>query len=329
MKTQPHRSACAALDKSIKIFNEKVALAKPLAISAKGKKALAKMTPPVGSLADNCARQLAGRFMIAELLEHHQRTKKKGYKHFLVTFCWDAGVLPSEATTEFDLQAMQIKAYKALKSIRLSGVGVFEVVALCRSKHNPERLIIHLHFVCWTTNEHFKPKRSAKRLQGSFPNSLGAPSVSIQSRKMAATRFKDKRSTQYVHLFSKLHKDQTKASMAHLGYYLFQAPAWAKQIVPKKDRVDRLAMRSTAQKYTPQLALAVEQLMGRISIMEAIFSVGDGKTILTPWRRLYRKSVADKDEAKMKRRKLVKAAVRRRRARLLKRLGRMDREDEG
>lgn len=321
MKLPPARAARAALDKSIKIYGEKVALAKPSAFFPEGRKLLAKMRAPTGSLADSDARRFAGRAMIDELLEHHQRTKKLGYKHFLVTFCWDAGVLPSEAPFEFDLKAMRMKAYKALKKIGMSGVGVFEAVALCKSKYNPERLLIHLHAVCWTRDKTFKPQRSAKQLSSSFANPLGGASVVIHSRRMAATRFKEKESEQYLQLFSKLHKDQTKASIAWLGYYLFQAPAWAKQIVPNKDQVGRLAMRSTAQKYTPELALAVEQLMGEIKIMDAVFSIGDGKTILTPWRRRYRKSVADKKEASIKRRRQKKAAGRLRRVQLLKRLG--------
>jgi hypothetical protein len=328
MELPPQRAAYDALDKSIRIFSEKVALAKPSAFLPKGRKLLAKMAPPIGSLADCDARRLAGRYMIDELLNHHQRTKKKGYRHFLVTFCWDAGVLLPVPPFEFDLQAMQIKAYKAIKKVDVSGVGVFEAMALCKGKFNPEQLAIHLHAVCWTRDRSFKPERWAKRLQNSFRNSLGAPSVSIQSRQKAATRFRNKKSTQYRHLFSKLGKDQTKASMAWLGYYLFQAPAWAHQIVPRKQRADALAMRSTSQKYPSQLALALDGLLSSIDIMDAVFSVGEGKAILTPWRRQFRKAFSDRDALRKGRKKTAKLAVRKRRARLLKRIGRTDEQVE-
>jgi hypothetical protein len=219
--------------------------------------------------------------------------------------------------------------YKALNGLGLSGMCVFEAVALRKSKLNPERLIIHLHAVCWTLDRTFQPIVAAKKLmaRGSFPNSLGAPSVSIQSRKMAANRFRDKQGTQYLHLFSKLHKDQTKASIGWLGYYLFQAPAWVKQLVPRKDRCDGLAMRSNSKNYSPQLALALDRLLSEIQFTDAVFSIGDGKSILGPWRTKFRKEF-DRPQVPRLRGKKVKAKkttskaeVRKRRARLMKRLG--------
>lgn len=327
MKLKPKPCALAALDKSIRIFTEKLNVAKPSSILPEGRKLLARMAPPPGSLADHAARRSAGRLMIDELLAHHQRTKKKGYRHFLLTLCWDAGVLSADKPFEYDLKAMQIKAYKAIKKLGLSAVCVFEAVALRKSKRNAELLIIHLHAVCWARAKTFKPIVAAEDLMKrcDFPNWLGAPSVSIQSRAMAANRFKDKRSAQYRHLFSKLDKDQTKASMAWLGYYLFQAPAWVKQLVPKKKREDKLALRSNSKNYSSQLALALEQLLTEIQTTDAVFSVGDGKSILGPWRQKFRQDLVKRDLPKLsqKSRKMAsKARVRRRRAQLLKRLGR-------
>ena len=331
MNQPPKRAAYDALDKSIRITSDRITAAKPSAFFAKGRKMLAKLEAPHGSLADSVARRAAGRLMIDELSAHHKRTKKKGYRHFLVTICWDAGVLGAEPSFDYDLDAMQIKAYKALNGLGLSGICVFEAVALRKSKLNPERLIIHLHGVLWTSDQSFQPIVAAKKLmaRGSFPNSFGAPSVSIQSRKMAAARFRDKQSARYTHLFAKLHKDQTKASISWLGYYLFQAPAWVKQLVPRKDRCDGLAMRSNSKNYSPQLVLALNRLLSEIQFTDSVFSVGDGKSILGPWRTKFRKEFAVRDAPKlkgkrkkgMKRKSNSKAEVRRRRARLLKRLG--------
>lgn len=109
MKLNPKLEACNALDKSIRIFKKKLNVAKPSPFFPEGRKLLARMTAPSGSLADNEARRAAGRLMIDELLAHHQHTKKKGYRHFLLTLCWDAGVLSVERPFQYDLKAMQIE----------------------------------------------------------------------------------------------------------------------------------------------------------------------------------------------------------------------------
>lgn len=241
MKLRPKGCAHDALRKSIRIYRERVNHAKPSQFLLANRKAKLKATVAEGSLADDAARLVAGRALIDQLLAHHERTKHKDYRHFLVTFCWDAGILGVEAPFSYSLRAMSIRVYRALNKAGLSGICVFEVVGLRKTKRNAERLIIHIHAVCWTRDKRFKPVVTAKKLSARFPNILGAPSVSIQSRKMAATRFRDKKSPTVKRLFSKLHKDQTKSSMAWLGYYLFQAPAWVKQLVPKKEREDKLA----------------------------------------------------------------------------------------
>lgn len=293
MKSESRQRAYEALDHSIKVCRERIVQAKPspLLQASRGRRVSASV--PHGTLADDAARRIAGRALIDELVAHHRRNKGKGLRHFLATFCWDAGRLDPQGPMTFDLAAMRLKVYKKLQALDLSGVCVFEAVALRKTKHNPESLLIHVHAICWTRSRSFKPFATAQKLNslGTFPNQFGAPSVSFQSRKMAATRFRNKQSARYDQLFAKLEKDQTKASMAWLGYYLFQAPAWVKQLCPKVGRDTGLAMRSNSQNYSPSLAIALDRLLSQIRLTDAVFSVGDGKAVKTPWAQSYRRGL--------------------------------------
>jgi|GEM_PF-6741953 len=324
MKKNSKDAACSALEKSIGQFDAKVSLGMPTTLTAQGRKLRRKLSAPAGTLADKDARRFAGQTMISEMVEHHKRTKGKAYRHFLVTICWDAGVVNAAGPFDYDLSAMRRKAYKSARDVGLCGVFVFEVVPLRRSLGLGESLLIHLHGACWTKDPAFQPEVSARQLSRRFKNSLGAPSVTIQSRQKAATKFRNKRSDIYAHLFSELDEDQSEESMAWLGYYLFQAPAWAKQIVPKRDRGDRFAMRSCQKGYSPQLAISLHKLLSEIEWKAAVFSVGTGKAVLSPWRTKCRLETKPKPAGKKPRNRNSIAKVRKRRARLLARMGRPD-----
>lgn len=315
-----------ALRKSIMLFRQKVEGVLPLSITKQGRRKTSVFVVKSGSLADDEDRQLAGDILIEELAKHHKRTKDTATRHFLVTFCWDAGELPIDPPYDFNLKAMQLKAYKALSKLGLQGIGAFEVAPLRASKGAEPKLLVHVHFLGWTADSSFKPKAAAKAMngRGTFPNGFGAQGVTIQSRKMAAKNFRKKKSEAYRHLFSDLHRDQTKASLTWLGYYLLQAPAYVKQLCPDKRKPGKTVMRSNYKNYSPQLAHALDRMLSEVSIIDAVFSVGkEGQLVGRAWRknfnnRLRKASSASQREAHRKAQS--KAKVRRRRASLLKRL---------
>ncbi len=273
------------------MFRQKVEAALPISLSKKGQEKRREFAATPSSLADDKARRIAGDILIDELAKHHRRTKHTGTRHFLLTFCWDAGVLPIEPPYDASLKAMRLKVHKAVTKIGLQGIGAFEIAPLRRSKTEPCRFLVHVHVVGWTTDQRFQPKKKAEALNdtGSFPNSFGAPGVTIRSRKMAAKNFGNKNDPIYERLFSDLQQDQTKASLTWLGYYLLQAPAYVKQVCPDKRQPDRAVMRSNYMNYSPQLALTLHQFLSQVAFTGAVFSVGkEGKLVGREWRRRFK-----------------------------------------
>jgi hypothetical protein len=328
MPRKSFAKAREALRRSIYLFRHKVDSALPISLSDKGRGKRREFAAAPGSLADDEARRIAGDILDQDITKHHKRTKHTHTRHFLVTFAWDVGVLSIEPPYNFDLKAMRLKVHKALAKIGLQGIGAFEIVPLRGSKEEPRRFLVHIHVIAWTTDPWFQPKRSAKRLNetGSFPNRFGAPGVTIHSRKMAAKNFRAKDSPIYDHLFSDLHRDQTKASLTWLGYYLLQAPAHVKQMCPDKRCPGKSVMRSNYTNYPPQLALNLHQLLSQIAFTDAVFSVGkEGGLVGRAWRTRFKaamKKQCDRSADKIARRKASKAKVRHRRAKLLKRMQR-------
>lgn len=316
-----------ALRKSTAMFRQKVNAALPSSLTKEGREKRREFAVTPGSLADDEARLLAGDILIDEMAKLHGRTKNTDTRHFLVTFCWDAGLMSIDPPYDLKVKAMRLKAYKALQKVGLEGIGAFEIAPLRGSKGTPPRFFVHVHFVAWTTDRSFKPKTAANALNasGAFSNSLGAPAVTIRSRKMAAKNFRAKDSEVYDHLFSDLHRNQTKASLTWLAYYLLQAPAYVKQVCPDKRKPGKTIMRSNYKNYSPQLALALYSLLNEIAFTDAVFSVGEeGQLVGRAWRREFkaRMKKASGDPDKARRRRASKAKVRHRRSRLLKRLQR-------
>lgn len=319
--------ARVALRKSVKAFRAKVVAALPFPIGkTNSRKRRAHEILP-GTLADDGARIVAGDALIEQLIAHHKRVDTTAARHFLVTFCWDAGLIGEGANKAVDLTRMKLKVYKALKSLGLHGIGVFELSPLRKTKFNPALLVGHFHAFAYTSDRSFKPKAAAKRLnaRGAFPNRFGAAGVTIQSRKMAAKNFA-KGSEIYRHLFSDLDLDQTKASVAWMGYYLLKALAFALQLCPRKHKPGQFVIRSNSTNYSPQRALELERHLNQISILDAVFSVGDGSAIGRPWRASFRAGMKklsgdDKERRCATKRKSSKAKARKRRARLERRMG--------
>lgn len=317
-----------ALRTSTSMFRRKVDAALPIDLTKQGREKRREFAATLGSLADDEARLLAGDILIDELAKHHKRTKNTSTRHFLVTFCWDAGVLsidqPHDLELKAKLDAMCLKVRKRMSKIGLQGIGVIEIVAVRGGQDMPPRLLAHIHLIQWTTDRQFRPKVAARSLMatGAFPNSFGAPGVTILSRKMAAINFRNKDSEAYDRLFADLHRDQTKSSLTWLGYYLLQAPAFVKQVCPVKGKPDKSVMRSNSTSYSPQLALALHCLLSSVPITDAIFSIGkEGQLVGGPWRKRFKAGLAKRHaREKARRGKASKAKVRHRRSRLLKRL---------
>lgn len=316
MQTESQARARRALRESVRLNRRRVEAALPSAFLRMGQKARKKLRLVIGSLADDRARLLAGDILIDELVHYLDQTTVSHRRLYLATFCWDAGLIPTDLLIDLDLGPMRQKVYRALATVGLSGMGVFEITPLRGAKGEVPRFMIHVHAFVWTDDRSFKPKAAATRLMkgGSFPNCFGAPAITFRSRKVAAKNFRAKGGEIYDHLFSDLNRDQTKASVAWLEYYLLQAPAYVKKVCPSKHDPSKSVMRSSLKGYSPLLALALDQLLNRIPVTKAVFSVGDGTAIGRAWRARYKANFPEKADAsaQTQRRKCKKAKVRQR-----------------
>lgn len=329
MPRPPKNYAEKSAKKSISIFRHRVEKDMPASLLDGGRKKRRKYKDAAGSLGDDKARFESFKILKRLFLNNLSEKENEDRRYFLCTFCWDDGIIDIDEPHLPDIKPMKLKVYKWLQRVGLSGIGVVETAAFRESEYNTELVFAHIHAICWTTSSEFRPKKAAKRMMasGSFPNRFGAPGVDIRSRKMAANRFPSKKSDQYNHLFSDLDIDQTDESLAWLCHYLFKAPAFMKKVMPKKTNLKKTRMVVDPANYPQGLALKHEQILHELRVIDAVFSIGEGKKICSKWRAEFKGGKKQKPVALPSRRKCRKKSkrskrkVKSRRKRLLKKLG--------
>jgi len=241
-----------------------------------------------GTLAHADTRRAASEYLINSLLTQHAKTKGSRRRTFLATFAWDEGIVPVDQTKLPLLKPLFQKVYKALMEFGLSGVIVIDF-SLFDPEDIPPYIHIHFHAICWTYDKQFRHSSASKALckRRAFKN-LRFKSVNIRSRKEAANLFPFKDSPLYTYVFKNLHKDQTKASIAWLGQYLWAAPAATKRVVmdheTSKGRIVNFANSENAER----LHLEVERLMAQLPVQCCIAGVDAGCAIRREWKKKMR-----------------------------------------
>jgi hypothetical protein len=238
-----------------------------------------------GTLAHASTRRSAAEHLIDTLLERHAKTEGSNRRTFLATFAWDEGILRTDQAQLSSVAPQLHKVYKALNEFGLAGVMLIDF-ALFDPEDEPPYIHIHIHVICWTYDQAFKPGSIRKELRKrrAFKNSR-FKSVDIRSRKEAANLFQFKDSPHYAHVFAKLHRDQTKASIAWLGQYVWAAPNTTKRVVKHpatgKGRIVNLANSDNAE----GLHIQADNLMKQLSIYDCIAAIGEGCGIRREWKK--------------------------------------------
>ena len=116
---------------------------------------------------------------------------------------------------------------------------------------------------------------------------LGAPSITLRSRKHSARYFRNKQAPFYKFAYRNPKLDQTKASLSHLAYYILHPPEFMLKLVPSLTESTKGKLRSNKGDYPVWLARRIHDLENQIPIEKAVFSVGDGKEIRSVWKRFY------------------------------------------
>lgn len=216
------------------------------------------------------------------LLQYHQTKYDRSMRYFVGTLCFDDGIIDCDHFLDTDVDKIISKTRKAMSRVGLSGICMVQADILRKTKDYPRhRILTHVHTVCWTTDPNFQPVVAGRLLSGSkaMPNSFGAPSAKFVSRRQSASGWNEKKSGRKPAFYRNLHRDQNAASIAHLGFYMASQPSYAKVIVPA-DRPGRNDyMRSTDQKYTPDMAVAIGEHLNEIPVLKSIFGVAEGTAI--------------------------------------------------
>ena len=251
----------------------------------------------LGSLADDGARANAIDALIDASFRHKARYRqllKAGVsspRHYLFTQCVDDGLVVGKELTEAQIKRVIAKAYRAAREMKLHGIFALQIVGIRDTRNNEYTVWLHVHGIAYTYDQTFKPMVTARKLskRRAYSNMLGAPSINLRSRKQTAKSFRAKNSKFYRFAFAALHRDQTRASLSHLAYYLLHPPEYMQKLVPSAHNPSKATLRSNSNDYPAWLALHIHELENQIPIETAIFSVGEGKRIRSAWKRAYSK----------------------------------------
>ena len=281
-------------------FRKRVTLAHHHSHGLKAKKVPIRRCPGlpvmVGTLADDISRLNAISAMIDANNAHRKRyvkTAKLGIprpRHFLFTGCFDDGLITGETITEKQLDRVINKTYRLVRDMGLDGVFALQIVGIRDEQDGTYYVWLHVHGLAFTQDASFKQVKTAHAFskRRAYSNVLGAPSITLRSRKHSERYFRNKNSEFYKLAYSNLKLDQTKGSLTHLAYYILHPPEFMLKLVPSKGRTTKARkLVSNSGDYPGWLALRIHGLENQIPMEKAVFSVGEGKAIRSVWKRLY------------------------------------------
>ncbi|MEO9625948.1 MAG: hypothetical protein ABJF09_00910 [Qipengyuania citrea] len=248
-----------------------------------------------GTLADDEARLNAISSMIDATYAHRRRYTKVARlgipkpRHFLFTGCYDDGLIIGEIISEKQIDRVIDKTYRLMRDMGLAGVFVLQIVGIRDTRDKTYHIWLHVHGIAFTRDIYFTPVTAAKTFseRRAYSNMLGAPSITLRSRRHAARHFRDKEAEFYKFAFRNLKVDQTYASLSHLAYYILHPPEFMLKLVPSMKDPSKGKLRSNRSDYPAWLARHIHGLENQIPIEKAVFSVGDGKAIRSVWKRFY------------------------------------------
>ena len=237
------------------------------------------------------SRRAAAEAMIDVSLRHHRRTRDDDLRHYLFSMTTNNG-FTFERAPAVDLAAVKLSARRALDAVGLQGFCCVDLMVLSkRLRGEPDRRVVfHVHGIAFTDDASFKPVSAAQVLSGNprFGNILGAPAVTLKSRRqaavdaehryLAATRRADQGNPPAFAdpRFYDLDVDQTPMSMASLAGYLVEP------IIGTKSRLQRADGRwitKTDELTMPlKTALRIAEIQSRYTPSQAVFGLGDEGT---------------------------------------------------
>lgn len=170
-----------------------------------------------------------------------------------ITVCIDDGVT-WEREPALEVGAFVNKVQDHLRRAGFDGVGAVEIDIWKNLTGEPgRRMVAHVHFVGWSSaGLPMNSNAIAKSLsaKAALSNSTGAKSVVIKDVSMTAR------------------------SIAHLGYYMLKAPAWAKNPIGAPGK-RKMYDASHAQGSPARLF----EMLSHLELGDVLFSIGTGRSI--------------------------------------------------
>lgn len=183
-----------------------------------------------------------------------------------ITLCWD-GPVTWERKPEIDAMTIVNTATQHLRRCDLDGVGVLEIDVWKNITGEPGRRVVpHVHFLGYPTHGdryEVESLEAAMCGRGALANSLGAKPVVIEEI------------------------EATPARLANSARYMAKPPAWAKNPVPIGNGEHRLKDVDHAKGSAARLA----EILSYVELGNALFAIGDGKTVAGAVRREVREEI--------------------------------------
>lgn len=227
------------------------------------------------------ASQLA---MIEALWAHFDAHRHEpDFRYWLGTFCLDEGVV-HVGDGFLDLRAItafKLAVYKALRDQGVHAVLAVEIEILARLRGElSARFMYHIHAACWRHGAPLRPRKLAKAIRSGkrFRNSLGARPVVFTTNKWTAADGTPSLCTKPS------HPAPTDATVAGLAAYVTKWPACIKVRRAIKGHPGRHRLKADQAKNSGPLVLALTEARSRLSVLDAVQGVGEGKAVRKAWK---------------------------------------------
>lgn len=213
-------------------------------------------------LSDVTARKEAAMILFDVLEADYGGIEGSGVRVYHLTFVDDIGVA-SDRTPHFRIAPLKRKVDKAIRSMGLSGLVFIEVQPLLNfpAQGQGRTLLLHAHALCW-----------------------GA--ISIRAFRKAKKKLNNSRSWQCMFGAKPVVSRRLRGGIddaLKIAAYIAKLPHDGKYCVPHEDGGYRF--KPTLKGYPDRLALRIAEGLSHLSIYEAVFAVGEGRTLRLKWKR--------------------------------------------
>ncbi|MDR6708849.1 hypothetical protein J2X73_003236 [Novosphingobium sp. 1748] len=215
------------------------------------------------TLADVQARKVALQTLFAVVEEHVAALVPDGANVYHVTLVDDIG-LTTDRKPIIRWTAFRRKVDKAIRALGLSGIAFLEIQPLTNypAGGKGRTLMLNAHVLAWGGFTRRKLREAKRKLNQSrsWRNSFGAEPVNIRRLKRGVDE------------------------MLLIACYISKLPFGAKYRVPHPRKPGQYRFKPTLKGFTDTLALRLIEGLSQISLFDAVFCIGEAKSLRKIWK---------------------------------------------